>query len=196
MPTGYTHIIDDKDASFEEYIWNCARGMGFAYEYRDSSGPLPREAVLSDSYQIELANYRAQLAALQASSDADLEILMVTEHDAARARDTQYQNKNEETIRRYAAMRERVLAWTPDERLARLHKLALDQLDIGGPSSYDYGLAQYNAKLPTVQEFREERTRKILNEIRDSSIGWEREQERVAECNLYLALLRETVPQL
>mgnify|MGYP003341377176 CR=1 FL=1 len=40
MPTGYTSIIEDRtDATFEEYVWRCARAFGAGDEARARARP-------------------------------------------------------------------------------------------------------------------------------------------------------------
>lgn len=37
MPTGYTAAITDKDISFEQFVWDCARAFGALVLQRDDA---------------------------------------------------------------------------------------------------------------------------------------------------------------
>lgn len=116
MPTGYTHIIEDRDdVTFREFIWRCARAFGACVMQRDSGLDAP--VVLTDkpsSYHQDSIARALELkdSILKASDESLLAKEEIRYSDAVEA----WQRALEEGAHKsakYAAMLEQVRAWKP-----------------------------------------------------------------------------------
>lgn len=139
MPTGYTAIIDDHDATFEQYVWRCARAFGALLHMRDDDMDAdirPRD--FGTSYHDKtLADARSKLAELLEMTPEQAQVLLDAEYEK-RVADWERKVAEAKVIdERYERMRERVTAWEPPTPTHEAFKdFMLEQLDTGRSWTY------------------------------------------------------------
>jgi len=135
MPTGYTNIIDENDATFEQYVWRCARGMGALIHMRDDDMDADvRMPKPSNFYRDYLKKERAELKRLMSLSVSEAAALVDEEYEKTQEFHRQMNEDDERTNARYDAMRAKVKAWKPPTKDHRgLKEFMLEQLETGNP---------------------------------------------------------------
>jgi hypothetical protein len=195
MPTGYTAIIEEKNATFEEFVWRCARAFGALITMRDEplDAPLPDRIEPSTVAEKLLAEAKAEVARFEAMTAEEAEKAAFADYTA---RATEYREaaaRAADLRTRYASMRARVADWQPPTHEHEgLKKFMVDQL---GLCSRD-GFGPWGAP-PALETGGAWRIRRLTQAVRDV----ERYEQSVREecertesrCH-WLAALRESVP--
>jgi hypothetical protein len=195
MPTGYTCIIDDhEDVTFEQYLWRCARAFGALVMMRDdpTDAPIPERFEASGYHVKELANARAKLAELEILSIEQAETMAAADHEAAVSWWRQRASKEGAIDERYAAIRERVMAWeppSPDHE--ELKKFMLEQLRTGRPYS---SARDPKPEKKTAREWLDAQIKDARWSVDYHEKNLRAEHARTEERNRWLAELRESVP--
>lgn len=192
MPTGYTEIIE-RGATFEQYVWRCARGMGALIMMRDDAlnAPIPQRFEPDTScYDATIAKAQSRLRELRGMKPEAVQAAADAAHAAA-VESIRASNAHSQGITdAYVAMRKRVVAWDPPADHAGLKRFMLDQIDLclehRGP-----------IREPKRQAPRAWLAEQLAAAERDIAYGTERrdaEIARAAERNAWIAALRESVP--
>ncbi len=196
MPTGYTAPVVDGDmTSPADFILNCARAFGALVTLRDSpNAPIPDELKPSTYHAEQAEKAKASLAELAVMPIAEAEEEARRQHRAAVARWQEGKAKSEQVAERLAAMKAAIEAWVPPtaDHLG-LKDFMLDQLDqtirfdgtFTTPSPEFIGGPLWLADL----------IGKAQRDIEYHTTRQAEENERVAECNAWLAALRSSLPQ-
>jgi hypothetical protein len=132
MPTGYTSKLHDKDQSFEEVVWTCARAFGALFHMRDDGLDAPLQL-----HEPDTANYGAraleeegtELERLRKLSRSDCDREAAAEYATAVDQHMKYEAEKNEVRKRYVAMLDQVQKWkapTPDHE--GLRKFMVEQL--------------------------------------------------------------------
>jgi hypothetical protein len=131
MPTGYTAKILD-GASFEQFVWSCARAMGAFIMQRDDASDAPPELDEKPSEYHEEAREKArrELADFNAATPAKLGEMYdayITGQLEAKAKSEEKDRKQEQA---YRSMLAKVQAWDPPTpEHAGLKKFMVDQIE-------------------------------------------------------------------
>lgn len=132
MPTGYTApIYEGKDLSMAQFLLRCARNFGALLRYRDEGleQPIPEVIPLDDYYAKHVAALRAEIAAVEALSDADAVARAEEEQAEARRRWVDSQAKTRRMEAAYRRLIDDVEDWEPPTRdHVALKEFALEQL--------------------------------------------------------------------
>ena len=195
MPTGYTDCIA-RGATFEEFVWGCARAFGALVSMRDdpSDASIPEKLEPSTYHQEQVAVARKELDRLNALADEPAD----AEAEAKATFDRQMvaweDDRATETVlqERYEALLEQAKAWQPPspehqglkdfmvEQLQRSiefdHKVTFPPVLLSG---LDYLLEAYAKAL-----------KDVIYHIREDAA----EERRVTKRNRWLQQLRESVP--
>lgn len=131
MPTGYTDAIG-KGATFEEFVWSCARAFGALVMMRDdpTDAPIPEFEPHTEYYDGRLAECEAKLKELREMSPQQANAAASRAHEAEMETWRQREVERKDLEAKYSAMRERVATWeppTPDH--AGLKRFMLEQID-------------------------------------------------------------------
>ncbi len=195
MPTGYTSIIEEREVSFEEFTWRCARAFGALIMMRDDSmdAPIPQKFKPEPYYEEWLRKAQEELTRLQAMAVDEAEIAATSEYEAARTSWAKHEAKAVALTARYAALRAKVADWTPpSEEHAGLKQFMIEQIDLSARDGFgSYGVAPERTsgavwlRSKIIEAERDvERYAKAAHE----------EQERVASRNAWIDALRRSVP--
>lgn len=134
MPTGYTAIIEEKDgATFEEFVWRCARAFGALVEMReDSLDTEVPERLKVDAYYVQVVcDAEAGLVRLKAMNREETSAAAAKEYADAKAAYRESVERAAVLRDRYAAMRAKVVLWKPPtEGHAGLRSFMLEQIDL------------------------------------------------------------------
>src|SRR6266849_6658520 len=115
MPTGYTAMIEERDVTFNEFVWQCARGMGALIMMRDDpmDAPIPERFKLSDYYDKSLLEVNTAIKRLEAMTSAE----RVAEGERLKResieRNEEWLSERIEVNVRYNAMLAQVADWNP-----------------------------------------------------------------------------------
>lgn len=137
MPTGYTSIIEDHDdATFEQYLWRCARAFGAFIMQRDdgldAAVPLERKP---DGYHEKYANEcRERLRTAEGLTLDGAALAMKAENEQLLRFHEEAETERKKKCAQYDRMRAKVLKWKPPTpEHDSLKKFMLEQLDTGYP---------------------------------------------------------------
>ncbi len=195
MPTGYTAYVQD-GATFEEFVWQCARGFGAMIEMRDepADSPVPESFAPSAYHKDKLAALEQEhsrldaMTADEAAEAAAAEREQVVQANAARAA------KCAETRQRYEAMIAQVKTWQPpSDDHSQLKEFMLDQLRESIRFDCD---GVYQAELPPADgtEWLARNRERVACERAYHHKAYGEELERVNGRNEWVRKLRASVP--
>lgn len=194
MPTGYTACIDD-GATFEQFVWRCARGMGACIMMRDDpwDKPIPESFEPSKYYFESVESAEKKLAAINAMTVEEITERQVADNAAIRVNNERRRTEREEQKRNYAAIKAKVEAWTPPTADHEgLRSFMLEQLETGKP----YEAWQENENtIVEPEEWRQAQIEKVMQEVARAKDEWNKEQERTAGRNGWIKQLRDSIPQ-
>jgi hypothetical protein len=195
MPTGYTNSILE-GATFEQFVWRCARAFGANVMMRDEGGDaMPREYEPDAYHRDALKEAEAKLADLKSIADDRAEIARRAEAETGRARDAHEEIATKGTVDhdRYTAMLKQVLKWTPPSpdhvELKRfMEKQIRESLD------FDCGHVWTPPPVPTPVEWYEDAIKRAAKDVQYHAKKWAEEQDRTRERNTWNATLAGSVP--
>jgi hypothetical protein len=193
MPTGYTAIIDDlTNASFEQFVWRCARGMMPCVTMRDEPlNKLPPATGFGPSmcYKEALAEARAEVDRLESLSPTEYAIEAEMKCAAAKRRAIEANEQQAALDERYAQMKAKVEAWTPPTpEHEDLKAFMLEQLKTGRPGPSRLTPECYEP------EPRHVAIKHAYETLARARHEWTKELARVEERNAWLECLRASVP--
>lgn len=199
MPTGYTSIIEERDVSFEEFVWRCARAFGALIDMRDDSleAAIPERLEPSDYYQRSVREAERRVIQLERMNAAErsAEGARLKRESLAAHRD--WLNRQQATNARYSTIEQKVETWQPPTtEHVRLKEFMLEQLRISkGDTSYiEQSIAASDSKTPG--EFFADELSTARRRLKSAREHQQQELERVASRNEWLAQLRNSVPYL
>lgn len=192
MPTGYSCIIEE-GASFEQFVWYAARGMGALIMMRDDpmDAPIPERFEPSPYDAERLEKARARLRELEGMSSEAADVAAGLAYDSAMALHEERMSELKEKNARYRAVLDKVEAWKPPTAQHEGFKsFLIEQIRI----SIDSGRW---LKLPVAQSGKEWLEAELIEARRQ--VGYhakshEEELERTESRNRWLAELRASVP--
>jgi hypothetical protein len=193
MPTGYTSIIEE-GASFEEYVWRCARAFGALIELRDEplDAPVPAELKPNVYYARSLDTARAQLAALQKMGRDDADNHAESAHYDALKRREEDMRESERKQSLYEDMRAKVLAWAPPTSdHAPLREFMLQQIEVS------IGGGIYVPEKPdrkSGEDWLADAIRQAEERVAYAEKSLRKEEDRTRQRNAWLSELRKSVP--
>ena len=195
MPTAYTDCIKD-DATFEQFVWRCARAMGALIDMRDEplDAPIPERFEPSDFYLDRLERARAELNAVALMTPAECERAAADEYERVAGSVTESQIRDEVLALKYQSMIDRVTAWeppTPEHEGFR--KFMLDQLN----ESLKWDCGHTSDRAPerlAGPEWQARRMAALERDIEYCERHHREEVERVEARNRWIAELRASVP--
>lgn len=194
MPTGYTANVKD-GITFEQFVWQCARGMGALIMMRDEPAgtPVPERFEPCDYNKKRAQEATAELARLQsltpAQGQAECEADYVkTERDKEARLD-----ENKAQLAAYEAMLEKVKGWTPPTKDHEGFKdFMASQLSesISFDDSREY---LKPSEMPSPDEWLATKIAKAQRDIEYHSKAYREEVERTEARNNWLAALRDSL---
>lgn len=194
MPTGYTYCVEE-GATFEQFVWRCARGMGALITLRDDSMDAPTPERLkpqTEYHEKRIAECRARLRFLDSLSAEGAEQAGRQEREDYVKAMAASSERTKEKQALYRAMRAKVADWKPPTKDHEgLKEFMLDQLDMSIDTS------EWKPDLPPVLSGPAWRDREMANAQKEIAYQEEKiaeELRRTAERNEWLAALRESVP--
>ena len=198
MPTGYTACIED-GATFEQFVWGCARGMGACIMMRDESWdkPIPESFESSSYYRERVKEAEDEISYLNGLSDEAITERQVADNAKIRADNERRRCEHEENQRRYKAIKEKVLAWeAPTADHEGLKSFMLEQIDT---STRGWGGGNYykeeEKRIVSPDEWRKDKLASAMKDLARAKDEWNKEQERTASRNKWLQQLRDSIPQ-
>lgn len=197
MPTGLTAIIHDGDATFEEFVWRCARHMGAFVMMRDDplDAPIP-ERFKPSAWNVEqLAVAQAEKLRLEAMSAPETERAAAADYEKAKTEHAKRKADREALRERYERMAELVEKWSPPSPdHIGLKELMATQLSES--LDFDCGVTDYD-KAPVRLSGPAWLARQMTKADRDIEHHFAanaEEVERTAKRNAWVNALRASVP--
>lgn len=198
MSNGYTAVITDKDYSFEQFIWHCARAFGPLGHMRDDNiDDGIRLPTASNYYPERLVEAEANFERVQAMTLEQAEVAANEEH-ARSIKDAQEgiaRRKSEHE--KLSAMLVKAEAWiVPTEGHKKLKEFIIDQLkrdvqDSSEPNYYDRWLA---TKKSTANEWLTEAIQDAIDEIKRIKKHIEVDQKNIRFATEWIMQLQHSVP--
>lgn len=195
MPTGYTSGVQDGSITeFRDFAKLCARGMGFTVMMRDEpfGAPLPDRFTASDWNAKQLREAIAERDRLTAMTEDECAVEAQADHDATVERNNKRATERKEHLARYNAMLAEVLMWDCPPELSEMKQFMRDQLNQS--IRFDCGHVYIEDLKPTDPiAWRETKLAKARKDIEYHTEQQAKEEQRTAERNRYLQLLRESI---
>ncbi len=195
MPTGYTANIGDKDITFKQFVWSCARNFGALVMMRDdpNDAEIPEEFKPSNYHKESLEKAYRELKDLDQISEKEATLKSIEECNEKNKQEKEYEKKKLILKNKYLAMLEKVKAWNPPSPdHENLKKFMISQIE----ESIDFDCKVYPNKtnMPlSGKDWLKEKRDHILWEIEYHTKEDREECERVAGRNLWLKQLRESL---
>ncbi len=195
MPTGYTDAIA-KGASFNAFVWSCARAFGALVTMRDNAhdAPIPERFEPSDYNAKRLAEARAERERIVGMTNDGADRAAAEEYEKARE---SYEKRLAEKAERrasYNAMLAKVRAWTPP---SKEHEGLKDFMEEQITKSIDWDCdTRYMDKpeLLTGSRWRKEHLSRLDHDLQYHHDENAKEVARAEQRNAWLAALRASVP--
>lgn len=132
MPSGYTAVFEEREPSFEEFVWQCARAMGAFIHMRDDSFDAPIRLPDNDFGSYHSDRLKEAVDDLQTYSVMSLETAQVKmNRDYAKMEKDARESmaKHDALRKRYENMLAKVQAWkVPSKDHEGFKKFMVDQL--------------------------------------------------------------------
>ncbi len=197
MATGYTYIVGERDVSFAEFVWRCARGFGALIHMRDDSLESTITMPERSTYHIDIANKLKN--ELELYSNISLEkasLLMKQENDDRKSMAKIELEKWAITQKRFSDMLSKVKEWkSPSKEHDRFKEFMIEQLQ----SSIDfmgneYYLGLLNKPDLTVQKWLDDKISLIKDDIKYHLSHQETDDKNHKSRVDWINLLKESVP--
>lgn len=194
MPTGYTANVPD-GITFEQFVWQCARGMGALVMMREepTGAPIPERFEQSDYHAKRLQEATKELTRLRNLTYEQMEAECKAEHAKAEARKKERLAENEAQLAAYKAMLNQVMTWVPPTKdHENFKEFMADQLR----KSIDFDDSRKYCQpepMPTVDEWAAGQIANAKREIAYHTKEHQDEVERTEARNCWLAALRNSL---
>ena len=198
MPTGYTEMIADNDATWEKYLLRCALGFGYCIDYRDN-----RPEITNELPEIKPDN--KWIIETIATREKQREILIsMTESEIEKAADDEYTKKVKDNIAdikkqnelkvKYLTYIQQINNWqAPTSEHEELRKFAINQ--ITKSMEWDCGTTYFEMIMPRARHM--EWYINQLNKINDDITYYEnmitKEKERIDKANEWIRALNNSL---
>jgi len=195
MPTGYTACIEG-GATFEQFVWQCARGMGALIMMRDDpwDKPVPDSFEPASYYKDRITEAENEINYLNGLPDEAITERQVADNARIREDNNRRRVKHEETNLRYKTIKEKVLAWNPPSIDHQgLKDFMLEQIAVS--TRWDSLYQEKENPIVSPEEWRKTKLAEAQKYLARAKDDWNKEQERTAGRNLWIKQLRDSIPQ-
>lgn len=195
MPTGYTHGVQSGEITdFADYALLCARAFGACVELRDE--PLTAEIpeIQPSQYHNEaMAKEQAELARVEAMTDAEIEVAMAKDRVDTIARNKERREENKVQRQRYEAMLAKARAYVPPTAEHKEYaKFLISQLE----ESIKFDCGDYQEAEPKMLDaatWKRKRIDELTNEIEYHREHQAEEIDRKNRANAWIKAVRDSV---
>jgi chromosome segregation ATPase len=198
MPTGYTSVVCERDISFNEFTWRCARAFGALISMRDASlhANIPDKLPVDDSFHVaELKKAQTRLKTLKKTSLDVAEARAKRDYAAALKAKKEHIKRVSDVRARLDAMREQVDSWQPPSKEHEgLKTFMLQQLD--ETIKYDGTVSEYYDKVKpqTGEEWLEMALGHAQRDIEYHTQHLAEDRKRADEHQQWIDQLRANIP--
>jgi hypothetical protein len=200
MPTGYTAKLCDEGQSFEEFVWTCARAMGFMIHMRDDSLNTPIYRADSSSAYDTTKHHREgiekakqELTRIKQMSDTEVRRKLKAENEKKTAEYEESVIKQTAVCKRLDEMRAHVEAWQPpNPEFDNFKKFMLQQLD--ETIKWDGGLPDPPTLTTSVSKWRTETLKSWQRNLEYHEKYLAEDQGRNKDRNKWMDELDASVP--
>lgn len=192
MPTGYTAAIQE-GASFEQFVWSCARAFGALIEMRDEPANAPIPTFEPSSYNMDrLKEEEKRLLRLKKMTAEEKELAAQAECNEALKHAREREKKNADTEEKYKAILDRVKAWNPPTKDHEgMKKFMIKQIE----DSIRFDCYEVEAPIrKTGEEWFEAQLKEVRGNIEYHKKAHQEEIERVKSRNEWVQALNKSVP--
>lgn len=195
MPSGYTAVLEERDVTFEDFLWRCAKGF---YRDREDSldGPVPEKYVFDFTYEKRsIAEDKKELAKLEKMSLSEArEEIKASNERASR----EWEKSNKKTIaarEKYLKIREKIVDWVPPTKdHEELKKFMLEQMDQELRWTKPHDFEPMGTTNEEVRKWIDERIVDKKRSLAATEMRLAEKQENEKKANEWLAKLKESVP--
>lgn len=195
MPTGYTADVLDKNISFPQFVWDCARAFGALIHMRDDGhGARIVKPEPSSYHQEALADATAELPKLKRMTDAEAEAIQQAAIEKALQEQRESKERTARAAQRLTTMIAKVEAWQPPTKDHQgLKAFMLEQLR----STLEFDGTFHDWPIPVPKpaaEYRDARIKSCLEDIEYHAKHLREDQEREAGRSTWIDQLQDSVP--
>lgn len=193
MPSGYTAALYESEQDFKDFVLTAARAMGALIHMRDTS--LDAEITLpevSSYHKVALDRAQKELTLFTGIAEKEWERRRDEEHQTAMRKWFESQKTVLARRERYEDMLDKVWSWHPPSNdHVPFKQYMIDQLVES--KKFDCSLWD-KPKLPSVEEYKENKISKALRDITYHSEELRKETERVRERREWIKALLDSLP--
>lgn len=201
MPSGFTAEFENREPSFEEFVWRCARGMGVFIHMRDDSmdAPLrlPTEEDFSGYHEESLERAAKNLKKYSNMALDTAKVLMNKQYDEMIA-DTKKAIKEKSALKkRYENMLSKVRGWTPPtSEHKNFKKFMIEQLEqsMEWDCNVKYYVERLEAPRQTAREWLNDMVTQAQYDIEYHTKHIAEDRERNKERVEWVQALQNSVP--
>lgn len=201
MPSGYTAIFEEREPSFEEFVWKCARAMGAFIHMRDDSldAPirLPKENEFCSYHEDSLKRSVSNLEKYSKMSLEQAQILMNKDYDKMVADAKESIAKKDILRKRYKNVLAKVNAWNPPTKdHDNFKKFMTDQItqSIDWDCDTSYWTEKLLAPRQTAKEWLSDMITQAQHDIEYHTKHLAEDKVRNKERSDWISALVESVP--
>jgi hypothetical protein len=198
MATGYTHEFADKDVSFNEFVWKCARAMGSFIHMRDdpmsSEIRMPEEDTYHSKSLLEAVEYLEELKNMPLTKAF---LLMTEEREASIKRAKESLEKSARLRERYTKMIAKVSDWQPPTpEHTNFKKFMLEQLtsSLDWDCNDKYTLEELARPEITAQEWLDREIKSATRDVEYHTQHMSDDKKRNKEVIDWIKALQQSVP--
>lgn len=195
MPTGYTADVLDKNISFPQFVWDCARAFGALIHMRDDGhGVQIRKPEPSSFHKDSLDDALRELPKLKQMTDADAEAIQQVAIEKALQEQRESKERTARAVQRLNTMITKVEAWQPPTKDHQgLKAFMLEQLR--STLEFDGTFHEWPIPVPKpAAEYRAARVKSCLEDIEYHAKHLREDQEREAGRSTWIDQLQDSVP--
>lgn len=185
MATGYTHGVREGNVTtLRAFALCCARAVSANVMMKDDDMDAPiREYEPPSYYRAQLKEAREELQEVECMTIEQATQLSLEEYEKACEVLMAITKSREEDRKRYAAMLDKVQAWTPPTvEHEGFKKFMIEQL--AESISHDCTVYAYPPpKLKSPAEYRDEKLAMVKRSVKNYEEEWEREQQEARKSN-------------
>lgn len=195
MPSSYTATIYEKNQSFEDFVWLCARGMGALVSMREMplNAKIPDEFIADTQYyDKQIKDSQTELSRINKMSDKQCEQESQKEFDNRIFKQESEEKSRKERLDRFQKMLSMVEEWQPPTAdHTNFKQFMINQLE----ETFNFDLKYHNNKINklTSKEWRYNKIKNFEDQIVYAKKHISEEIARTSERNRWIKALRDSL---
>lgn len=192
MPTGYTQKILD-GCTFEEFVMECAKRIGYLYKYGRSGEDIPEKIELNTYHKEQIEKYKEKIEKLNSMTIEDAKEKLKEKRKKLEKDRQATINRNEEIKEKYNDMLEKVRNWNPPTKEHEpIKEFMIEQIDKSKDWD-EHSIPKINEIYYKPKKWLEKQKESCIDTLNHHQKSWREELEYNKKQNRWLKKLRESL---